>query len=86
MVDGNRTLTSLAIAATAAALFMTGCAATGGSSDGSSAKVHCDGGNSCKGMSECKTANSSCKGQNACKGQGFVMLTPAECKTAGGRA
>jgi hypothetical protein len=37
-------------------------------------------------LSECNTANSSCKGQNTCKGQGFVMLTPAECKTAGGRA
>ena len=86
MVDGKRRLAGLAIAATAAALFMKGCAATGGSSADSNAKVHCDAGNSCKGMSVCKTANSSCKGQNACKGQGFVMLTPAECKTAGGRA
>ncbi len=85
MVDSKKRLAGLAIAATAAAIFMTGCAATGGSS-GSSAKVQCNAGNSCKGLSECKTANSSCKGQNACKGQGFVMLTPAECKTAGGRA
>jgi hypothetical protein len=83
-MEGKK-LAGMALAAAAATLFMTGCASMR-SSDGTSAKMHCDGGNACKGMSECKTANSSCHGQNACKGQGFVTLTPAECKKATGRA
>lgn len=48
------------------------------------AKVHCLGVNSCKGQSECKTGNSSCKGLNSCKGHGFLSMTTAECKAAGG--
>ena len=64
---------------------MTGCASMGGGG-GTSAKVHCEGVNACKGMSDCKSANSSCKGQNACKGQGFVGLTPVECQKVSGRA
>jgi hypothetical protein len=82
-MEGKK-LAGLALAATAAALFMTGCASMGGG--GTSAKTHCEGANACKGMSDCKSANSSCHGQNACKGQGFVSLTPAECQKVSGRA
>lgn len=79
----SRKILGLAVAASAAALFITGCAnMSGGSQGGTEAKVACNGGNACKGQSECKSANSSCKGQNACKGQGFVSLTPDECKKA----
>jgi hypothetical protein len=77
-MEGKKIL-GLAVAASAAALFMTGCANMSG---GTEAKTACNGGNACKGQSECKGANSSCKGQNACKGQGFVNLTPDECKKA----
>ena len=85
-MDGKR-LGGLAVAMAAAALFTAGCAGTGASSsDGSTAKIACEGVNSCKGTSDCKTANSSCAGQNACKGQGFVKLTPTECQKVSGRA
>ena len=76
----GRNFLGMAVAASAAAIFIAGCANMG--STGTEAKVACNGGNACKGQSECKSANSSCKGQNACKGQGFVSLTPAECKKA----
>lgn len=82
-MEGKK-LAGMALAATAAALFMTGCANMVGGA-GTSAKVQCDGVNSCKGMSDCKTASGP-KGQNACKGQGFVSLTPAECRKVSGRA
>jgi hypothetical protein len=82
----GRKILGLAVAASAAALFITGCANMGGASHSTEAKVACNGGNACKGLSECKSANSSCKGQNACKGQGFVSLTPDECKKATGRS
>ena len=83
----SRKILGLAVAASAAALFMTGCSSMGsGSKAGTEATMACNGGNGCKGQSECKSANSSCKGQNACKGQGFVSLTPDECKKATGRS
>ena len=83
----GRKILGMAVAASAAAIFITGCANMGsGSHSGTAAKVACNGGNACKGQSECKSANSSCKGQNACKGQGFVSLTPEECKIATGRS
>ena len=83
----SRTLSGLAVAASAAALFIAGCASMGGGThSGTEAKMACNGGNACKGQSECKSANSSCKGQNACKGQGFVSLTPEECKKATNRS
>jgi len=84
-MEGKKIL-GLAVAASAAALFITGCANMGGANAGTEAKVACNGGNACKGQSECKSANSSCKGQNACKGQGFVSLTPEECKKATNRS
>ena len=80
----NRKIAGFAIAASAAALFVTGCASMGHS--GTEAKIACSGGNACKGQSECMSANSSCKGQNACKGQGFVTLTPEKCKKATNRS
>lgn len=82
----SKKLLGMAVAASAAALFVAGCSSMGGGSNaGTEAKVVCNGGNACKGQSECKTGASSCKGQNACKGQGFLTLTPEECKKAGGR-
>ncbi len=81
MVNGKK-IAGMAVAATAAALFMAGCASTGGPSQAS--RAACMGVNGCKGMSDCKGANSSCKGQNSCKGQGFVTLTQEECKKLAG--
>lgn len=85
MVESKR-IAGMAIAATAAALLMSGCAATSGGQSGSSAKVQCQGVNACKGMSDCATADSSCAGKNACQGKGFVMLTPVDCQKVSGRA
>jgi hypothetical protein len=85
MVEGKK-LAGMAIAATAAALLMSGCAGTTGGEGGSSEKVQCQGVNACKGMSDCATADSSCAGKNACEGKGFVMLTPDDCQKVSGRA
>ena len=86
MINAKK-LSGAAVAAAAAALFVTGCAGTGGDSYGATAaKVHCVGVNSCKGQSDCKSATNSCKGQNACKGQGFLALTKSECDAKGGKA
>ena len=78
----------MAIAASAAALFLAGCASTAGSggNQATEAKVTCQGGNACKGLSECHTASNQCAGQNACKGKGYVSLTPADCKKVTGRS
>lgn len=78
----SRKILGMAIAASAAALLLTGCASTGG--EATQAKVACQGANACKGLSECHTARNECAGQNACKGQGFVSLTPEECRNATG--
>ena len=66
----------------AAALILSGCAATGAKTMDKSATgemVHCAGVNSCKGTSACKTAENACKGQNTCKGHGFLGMTADEC-------
>ena len=67
-----------------ALLASTGC---GGSDDektgDQTAKIVCEGGNSCGGHSECATADgaSSCKGTNSCAGMGWVYTdTEDECK------
>jgi hypothetical protein len=74
---------TLAIAATAAALFTLGFAPAAHAAD--DATVKCSGVNSCKGTSECKTAKNECKGHNSCKGQGWVKKpTAEECTKAGG--
>lgn len=80
-------LSGAAVAAAAAALFMSGCAGMSQpSSSAQTAKVQCFGVNACKGQSDCKSASNSCKGQNACKGKGFVAMSKSECDAAGGRA
>src|SRR5262245_56057830 len=74
-------LLGIALATSAAALFLSGCAsAPSGSSQASEGKVACAGANSCKGLSECHTAKNQCAGQNACRGQGFLSLSADECK------
>jgi len=71
--------------AVSALMAVTGC---GGSDDDEktgeqSAKIMCEGGNSCAGHSECATAEgtSSCKGTNSCAGMGWIYAdSEAECK------
>lgn len=78
--------TSGTVLAASAALMLLGGAVGTTVVSADEAKVHCVGGNACKGQSACKTANTSCKGLNECKGQGFIDLTAAECEAAGGKA
>lgn len=83
----TKTQQGLFVAATAAALFLTGnvMAADKMGETKQEASVHCSGINSCKGTSECKTATNGCKGQNACKGSGWVTAASAkECTDKGG--
>ena len=76
----SQRLAGMAIAAAAAALFVTGCSSTATStaqSDNSgTVKVKCYGANACKGQAECKTSMNSCKGQNGCKGQVRRFFSP----------
>ena len=83
MTKGNK-LVGMAIAASAAALFMSGCGSTAGTSPRTEAKIACDAANACKGQSDCKTATTNCAGQNDCKGQGFVKLSSVECSKVTG--
>ncbi len=83
MTKGKK-LVGMAIAASAALLFIAGCETTGGTG-GSSAQIMCEGANACKGLSDCKTASSACAGQNECKGLGGVSLTSAACGKVTGR-
>ena len=76
------TRSSLALAATAAAMFALAPIGASAAED----TVHCTGVNACKGMSSCKTASSSCKGHNSCKGQGFVKVSAGVCEQLGGKA
>ncbi|HVN40027.1 MAG TPA: hypothetical protein VMW19_17820 [Myxococcota bacterium] len=75
---------SALVASAAAALFLAGVVRA--EESGSSAKIQCEGINSCKGHSECKSARNACKGKNGCAGQGFLLLTPAECDAAKAKA
>lgn len=78
-------LLGIALATSAAALFLTGCASTSpGGTPASEGKIACAGANSCKGLSECHTASNQCAGQNSCRGQGFLSLSPEECRKATG--
>jgi hypothetical protein len=79
------TFKGLMLATAAAGLFLAAGCATEGQPANSSAKVHCEGVNSCKGTGACKSASNNCKGQNACKGKGFLSMTKAECTAAGGK-
>ena len=85
------TLSSVALAAAAASMFLAGCASSGDGSamktaDAGAVNVKCYGANACKGQAECKTAMNDCKSHNACKGQGFVMLPEKVCLERVGRA
>lgn len=75
----RKSLSNVALATAAAMLFSTVPMA---SHAADTAKVKCDGGNSCKGKSDCSTATNGCAGQNSCKGKGYVQLTKAECTAA----
>jgi len=83
MTKGKK-LAGMAIAASAALLFIGGCANTG-TGGASEAQIMCEGANGCKGLSDCKTANSACAGQNECKGLGIVSLSSAACGKVTGR-
>ena len=83
----SKTQGGLLVAATAAALFLSGSvmAADQMGATKQEASVHCAGINSCKGTSECKSASNACKGQNSCKGKGWVTAASAkECTDKGG--
>jgi hypothetical protein len=69
------------IAATAAALLVSGTLAT---TAVAAEKGKCFGINACKGKSACKTAQNACQGHNACKGQGFLVMTEEKCARKGG--
>jgi len=75
--------TNVALAIAAASLF-TAAAFANTHNNANTAKVHCYGGNECKGKSECKCKNNACKGMNECKGKGMTMMTPEDCKKHGG--
>jgi hypothetical protein len=80
------TISKLALAASAAALFSTAVVAPVNAAEADEGgSVKCQGINSCKGTSKCKTASSACAGQNACKGQGWIPAASAEeCTSKGG--
>ncbi|MGL4397276.1 MAG: BufA2 family periplasmic bufferin-type metallophore [Hyphomicrobium sp.] len=70
----------VALAATAAALLLSGAVTANAANDkAADGKGHCMGANACKGTSACKTAKNACAGQNACKGTGFTATTAEEC-------
>ncbi|HEU4431683.1 MAG TPA: hypothetical protein VFT98_23195 [Myxococcota bacterium] len=73
-----------ALAAAAAALFLTSVPLAASAAD--EAKVKCEGVNACKGQGACSGAGHDCAGKNACKGQGYVEMTQAECDAAKAKA
>jgi len=83
MTKGKK-LARMAIAASAAALFIAGCESAGGIK-GVDAAINCTGVNGCKGLSDCKVAQSNCAGLNDCKGLGFVSVSRATCQKLGGQ-
>ncbi len=83
----NVNLTGSMLAIAAATLLTTASVYAGeetAPSESSTATVHCQGVNECKGQGACATANNACAGKNACKGQGFLKLTAEECNAKGG--
>ena len=76
-------ISGAAIATVAAGMILSGGQALAGEG-AAEAKVHCYGVNACKGQTACATADNACKGHNACKGKGWVPMSEAECKDAGG--
>jgi hypothetical protein len=88
-VEVSECCTGVAIASTAAAIFLAGCSSTDSSQhfdNPAYAKVKCYAANACKSQSECKTSMSSCEGHNTCKGQSFVLLEERACIEKLGRA
>ncbi len=83
-MNTNKKLSSVALAAAAAALIATGFTATAVASP-AEAMVKCSGINACKGSSACATATNACKGQNSCKGQGWIKASEKECVDKGGK-
>ena len=75
-MNSVKKITGIALAVAAAGMFMTVAVPT---ASAHSAKVMCEGVNSCKGKGACKTANNGCKHQNACKGQGVLKLSQKKC-------
>jgi hypothetical protein len=71
------------IAAVAAGLFTTGAPLLASAAD--SAKVHCEGVNSCKGKGSCHSASNACAGKNGCKGKGWMEMSEKDCKDKGGK-
>ncbi len=74
-----------ALAAAAAALFLSGAPALAAHHEGE-AKVKCEGVNACKGQGAGGGAGHDCAGKNACKGQGYLEMTQAECDAAKAKA
>jgi hypothetical protein len=71
------------IAAMAAGIFSAGAPALANAAD--TAKVHCEGVNSCKGKGSCHSSANSCAGKNGCKGKGWMEMSEKECKDKGGK-
>lgn len=71
-----------AIAAMAAGMFLASAPMIANAKG--TAKVHCEGVNSCKGKGACNGATNACKGQNTCNGKGWIVLTEKKCKAKGG--
>ncbi len=90
MKNPIRTGTMIAIAA--AGLFASACnkkddagQAQPATSEKTTANIHCEGVNDCKGHGSCKSVANACAGQNGCKGQSFVKTaTEDDCKAKGG--
>jgi uncharacterized membrane protein len=80
-MTNKKKLSSVAFAATAAAIFSTMPMTAVQAAD---SMVHCYGVNKCKGQNDCKTSHNACKGHGSCKGKGFVAMTADECTKAGG--
>ncbi len=72
-------LTGMALATAAAGIFAMTAA---GPVAAQTAKVKCEGVNSCKGHSDCSGAGNGCKGLNECRGKGFKEMSKADCDKA----
>jgi uncharacterized membrane protein len=81
-MSNKKKLSSIALAATAAALFTT--IPMTAAQAGENSQVHCYGVNKCKGHNDCKTSMNACKGHGSCKGKGFVAMSKHACDEIGG--
>lgn len=76
-------LTGIALATSAAAMFLATPLTSHAGSAGD--MVKCAGVNVCKGKTFCKNPNNACKGQNSCKGSGIVPMPEKSCDAVGGK-